>query len=158
MTKTVHQDQLTIVNILPSGNGFGLTSGGEQCYIPANVLSASNSKMGDELNAKLVDNDRDPAGRTPWMAIYLSDASPSEINRDIASDIISLLEENFYLTTKEIAVQAGLELMEANQHLNSMFAAGQIVKASVHSKPHQTRASFLLWAKDTSNFLWDLEK
>jgi len=149
---TVTQDRLTIVNVLPTGNGFGLTSGGEQCYIPANVLSASNSKMGDDLNAKLVVNERDPAGRTPWMAIYLSDVDAPEISRDLTSDVISLLEDG-YLTTKEVALQMGLDLMEANQQLNSMFSAGQIVKASVHSKPHQQRASFLLWAKDTSAFL-----
>ena len=148
----VHNDNVTIVNVLPTGNGFGLTGNGDQVYIPHNVMSASKAQMGHEMFAKLVSNDRDPAGRTPWMAIFLSSEPPASVSRDLATEVINTLAEG-YMTTKELASELGIEVSEANTVLNNMFSAGQLVKASVHAKPNQVRASFLLWAKDINQFL-----
>lgn len=148
----VHNDNVTIVNVLPTGNGFGLTGNGDQVYIPHNVMSASKAQMGHEMFAKLVSNDRDPAGRTPWMAIFLSDTPPASVSRDLAAEVINVLAEG-YMTTKEVADELGIDMPEANSVLNNMFSAGQLVKASVHAKPNQMRASFLLWAKDVNQFV-----
>jgi hypothetical protein len=138
--------------VLPTGNGFGLTGNGDQVYIPHNVMSASKAQMGHEMFAKLVNNDRDPAGRTPWMAIYLSATPPASVSRDLSTEVINALAEG-YMTTKEVAEELGIDVAEANTVLNNMFANGQLVKASVHAKPNQMRASFLLWAKDINQFL-----
>lgn len=148
----VHNDNVTIVNVLPTGNGFGLTGNGDQVYIPHNVMSASKAQMGHEMFAKLVSNDRDPAGRTPWMAIFLSSEPPASVSRDLATEVINVLAEG-YMTTKEVADELGIDMPEANALLNNMFSNGQIVKASVHAKPNQVRASFLLWAKDVNQFV-----
>ena len=148
----VHNDSVTIVNVLPTGNGFGMTGNGDQVYIPHNVMSASKAQMGHEMFAKLVNNDRDPAGRTPWMAIYLSATPPASVSRDLSTEVINALAEG-YMTTKEVAEELGIDVAEANTVLNNMFANGQLVKASVHAKPNQMRASFLLWAKDINQFL-----
>lgn len=147
MSSAIKESRLTITNILETGNGFGLTDCGEQCYIPSNVVSASGGKMGDEMNAKLVNNDRDPVGRTPYMAIYLAKNIVGDA--ELSEEIIALLDDG-YLTTKEVAKHIGVNTDIAKNQLNSMFLSNQIVKAKVL---HTTQTLFTLWANNESSFL-----
>lgn len=71
--------RITIVNTLHTGAAFGvLYDTGDNCYVPASVLGASQA--GDECDALLVDNPNvDARDRTPYMVRFIKRDAPAPV-------------------------------------------------------------------------------
>lgn len=148
----ITETKVGIVNVLPTGTAFAVTSDGSGVYIPQAVAAAAHVKLGDETNAKLVKNLRDPNGRTPFLAIWIeSNKISQDVTKATTEDIIDMLEEG-YMTTAEVAAEVGIDSQSANAILNALHTEGKVVKAAVYQKPNQQRASLLLWARDIAAF------
>jgi predicted transcriptional regulator len=58
-----------------------------------------------------------------------------------------------YATTSEIAKEVNADITLTYNAMLRLFKAGRVVKAEVHARPDQGRASFCMWAKDVTHFL-----
>lgn len=148
----ITETKIGIVNVLPTGTAFAVTGDGSGVYVPQAVAAAANVKLGEETNAKLVRNLRDPNGRTPFMAIWIeSNKISQDVTKATTEDIIDMLDDG-YMTTAEVAAEVGIDSQSANAILNALHTEGKVVKAAVYQKPNQQRASMLLWARDIAAF------
>ena len=79
---------------------------------------------------------------------------------EIEGKLLHAMDENpdqLFWTTKELAEDIEEWLRRYDSHtvsnaLNRLFIKEQIVKADVHSKPNQGRASWTLWARTIESF------
>ena len=157
MQNPIQTEQLTIVNIIPTGTGFGVTSDGTSVFVPPRVISAANAEIGDVFSANLVNNDFNPSGRTPLMAVRLQRAEqPQEpqvsSHRDL---IIEMLAANGYASSAEIGEFIGTDAIGAKDVLKSMWDKGEIAKAMVYANGTQKRASLVMWALNVDDFFGD---
>jgi len=154
LNEAITDQKIGIVNVLPTGTAFAVTTDGSGVYIPQAVAGAAGVKLGEQTNAKLVKNSRDPNGRTPWLAIYLEPQGGMDeaVRKSTTEDILDLLNEG-YMSTTEVAEEVGIDSQSANAILNALHTEGKIVKAAVYAKPNQQRASLLLWARDLTGFM-----
>ena len=157
MQNPIQTEQLTIVNIIPTGTGFGVTSDGTSVFVPPRVITAANAEIGDVFSANLVNNDFNPSGRTPLMAGRLHRAEqPQEpqvsSHRDL---IIEMLAANGYASSAEIGDALGTDAIGAKDVLKSMWDKGEIAKAMVYANGTQKRASLVMWALNVDDFFGD---
>ena len=160
MQNPVKTEQLTIVNIIPSGTGFGVTSDNISVFVPPRVISAADAEVGDIFSASLVANDFNPSGRTPLMAVRLQRVErPQEPQEPQASShrdrIIEVLAANGYATSAEIGEALGMDAIGAKDVLKSMWDKGEIAKAMVYANGTQKRASLVMWALNVDDFFGD---
>ena len=154
---TDEQIKVNVVNILDSGSGFAIETNEpfRSVFLPQQVTSISKVRMGDVVHAIVVPNAYDRDGRTPLMARFLSHDMPVSVEKnDVTDRVMNALREG-YLSTSELASELGMDSQMVSHILAQMFAEGMIIKAEIHQKPNQKRASMLLWATDISKFLED---
>jgi hypothetical protein len=170
MQKQTQTEQLTIVNIINTGSGFGVTPDGTSVFVPPRVVTAANAEIGDVFSAILIQNDLNPSGRTPFLAVRLDRDTPqptqaeqqsqeqlgahcylasSKWNRD---RILEMLRDG-YMTSAEVGKEAGTDAMGVKDLLKSMWEKGEIAKAMVYSSGTQKRATHVLWALNADDFL-----
>lgn len=152
---TDEQIKVNVVNILDSGSGFAIetTEPFRSVFLPRNVTAISKVRMGDVVHAIVVPNAYDRDGRTPLMARFLSHEQPASVEGgEVTNRILEILDDD-YLSTSEIASELGMDSQMVSHILAQMFADGMVVKAELHQKPNQKRASMLLWATDINKFL-----
>ena len=151
MQNPIQTEQLTIVNIIPTGTGFGVTSDGTSVFVPPRVITAANAEIGDVFSASLVNNDFNPSGRTPLMAVRLQRAEqPQEATR--LRDLIIELLRHECMTSAEIGEALGTDAIGAKDLLKSMWDKGEIAKAMVYASGTQKRASLVMWALNVDDF------
>lgn len=160
MQAQTQTEQLTIVNIIPSGSGFGVTSDGTSVFVPPRVISAANADIGDVFTANLIHNDLNPSGRTPFLAVRLERAvQPQEPQEPQVSShrdlIIEMLAANGYASSAEIGDALGTDAIGAKDVLKSMWDKGEIAKAMVYANGTQKRASLVMWALNVDDFFGD---
>ena len=158
MQNPVKTEQLTIVNIIPSGTGFGVTSDNISVFVPPRVISAADAEVGDIFSASLVANDFNPSGRTPLMAVRLQRVErPQEPQEPQAvghrERIIEVLAANGYATSAEIGEALGTDAIGAKNILKGMWEKGDIAKALIYARADQKRATHVLWALNADDFL-----
>ena len=158
MQNPVKTEQLTIVNIIPSGTGFGVTSDNTSVFVPPRVITAANAEIGDVFSASLVANDFNPSGRTPLMAVRLQRAEqPQEAAEDnpvgYRDRIIEVLSGEGYATSAEIGEALGMDAIGAKNILKGMWEKGEIAKALIYARADQKRATHVLWALHADDFL-----
>ena len=160
MQAQTQTEQLTIVNIIPSGSGFGVTSDGTSVFVPPRVISAANADIGDVFTANLIQNDLNPSGRTPFLAVRLERAvQPQEVAEanpvGYRDRIIEVLSGEGYATSAEIGEALGTDAIGAKDVLKSMWEKGEIAKAMVYANGTQKRASLVMWALNVDDFFGD---
>ena len=158
MQAQTQTEQLTIVNIIPSGSGFGVTSDGTSVFVPPRVISAANADIGDVFTANLIHNDLNPSGRTPFLAVRLERAGlpqeAAEANTVGYRDrIIEVLSGEGYATSAEIGEALGMDAIGAKNILKGMWEKGEIAKALIYARADQKRATHVLWALHADDFL-----
>jgi hypothetical protein len=137
------------VFITESGAAFGAcTDDGTQVYIPPTVARSTNLAVGDAVIADMIPNLHRPE-RTPWFATHIVRVVDSDLNSAVYK---AVTDAPAYVTTAEVAAEAGITTSAANATLNRLFKAGRISKADVFGRYGQTRASFCLWAASASSF------
>lgn len=157
---------IAISYIHEKGYAFGVVpETGEQCFIPPHVLDGAGAHRGDVVEAHVVTNPNEMLRQnTRWCALRLIGGAPAAEAEerpapeamtvaDLDAAVFAELTLSAYLSTGEIAQAMGVDTTTANNSATRLFNAGRISKAEVYSKPDQSRASFLLWAKVASDFL-----
>lgn len=154
MQNPVQTEQITIVNIIPTGTGFGVTSDGTSVFVPPRVISAADAEIGDIFSASLVNNDFNPSGRTPLLAVRLDRAEPTHDAHEVShrDRIIEMLREG-YATSAEIGEALGMDAIGAKNILKGMWEKGEIAKALIYARADQKRATHVLWALHADDFL-----
>ena len=157
MQNPIQTEQLTIVNIIPTGTGFGVTSDGTSVFVPPRVITAANAEIGDVFSANLVNNDFNPSGRTPLMAVRLQRAEQPQEPQAVGhrDRIIEMLAANGYASSAEIGEALGTDAIGAKDVLKSMWDKGEIAKAMVYANGTQKRASLVMWALNVDDFFGD---
>ena len=161
--------EIAISYIHEKGYAFGVVpETGEQCFIPPHVMDGAGAQRGDLVEAHVVTNPNEMLRQnTRWCALNLVagdsvSAEQADTERqtpepmtvaDLDAAVFAELTLSAYLSTGEIAQAVGVDTTTANNSATRLFNAGRISKAEVHSRPDQSRASFLLWAKVASDFL-----
>lgn len=157
MQNQTQTEQLTIVNIIPTGTGFGVTSDGTSVFVPPRVITAANAEIGDVFSASLVNNDFNPSGRTPLMAVRLQRAEPpqeaAEANPVGHRDRIIEMLQDGYMTSAEVGKEIGMDAVDAKNILKGMWEKGEIAKALIYARADQKRATHVLWALNADDFL-----
>ena len=155
MQAQTQTEQLTIVNIIPSGSGFGVTSDGTSVFVPPRVISAANAEIGDVFSANLIQNDLNPSGRTPFLAVRLERAGQQGAQAAKLRDLIIELLRHECMTSAEIGEAMGTDAIGAKDLLKSMWDKGEIAKAMVYANGTQKRASLVMWALNVDDFFGD---
>lgn len=159
--------EIAISYIHEKGYAFGVVpETGEQCFIPPHVMDGAGAHRGDVVEAHVVTNPNEMLRQnTRWCALRLIDDAPADAEAearptpepmtvaDLDAAVFAELALSAYLSTGEIAQAVGVDTTTANNSATRLFNAGRISKAEVHSRPDQSRASFLLWARVASDFL-----
>lgn len=158
MQSPIQIEQLTIVNIIPTGTGFGVTNSGTSVFVPPRVVQAASAEIGDVFSASLVTNDFNPSGRTPLMAVRLDRDVPQPVqigqtDQKTQQQIILDFLHDGYKTSAEIGEELGTDAIGAKNILKAMWERGEIAKASVYARADQRRATHVLWALSTDDFL-----
>ena len=153
MQNAIQTEQLTIVNIIPTGTGFGVTSDGTSVFVPPRVITAANAEIGDVFFANLVNNDFNPSGRTPLMAVRLQRAEQPQETQEAShrNRIIEMLQDG-PTSSADVGDLIGTDAVGAEVILNDMWARGEVAKACIYARADQKRASFVIWALYTDDF------
>ena len=154
MQAQTQKEQLTIVNIIVSGSGFGVTSDGTSVFVPPRVVSAAKAEIGDVFTANLIQNDLNPSGRTPLLAVRLERAEPPQEPQAVGhrDRIIEMLHDG-YMTSAEVGKEIGMDAVDAKNILKGMWEKGEIAKALIYARADQKRATHVLWALNADDFL-----
>jgi len=149
--------EVMCTTVLATNTAFAVRADtGEQVFVPSAVAHAAQLQVGDIVRATVVPNTHYPE-KTPWFAIRVERDAP--VPALIAQDsldqrIVEYLDvQPAYATTSEVAEEFNVDTTIAGNALNRVFRRGQAVRADVYSKPDQQRASFCLWAANTSRFV-----
>jgi hypothetical protein len=151
-------EQLTIVNIIPTGTGFGVTREGTSVFVPPRVVQAASAEIGDVFSASLVPNDYNPSGRTPFMAVRLERDAQQPVqlgqpDHKPQKQIILDFLQGGPASSAEIGEELGTDAIGASGILKSMWEKGEVAKASVYARADQKRATYVLWALTADDFI-----
>ena len=154
MQSQMQTEKLTIVNIIVSGSGFGVTPDGTSVFVPPRVVSAANAEIGDTFTASLIQNDLNPSGRTPFLAVRLEREEQQQAEADTGhrSHILEMLKDG-YMTSAEVGKEIGMDAIGAKGILKRMWEKGEIAKALIYARADQKRATHVLWALNADDFL-----
>ena len=155
MQNQTQTEKLTIVNIITSGSGFGVTPDGTSVFVPPRVVNAANAEIGDVFSASLIQNDLNPSGRTPLLAVRLDRDTPQPTPAEQQSHRDRILEmmKDGYMTSAEVGKEIGTDAIGAKGILKGMWEKGEIAKALVYASGTQKRATHVLWALNADDFL-----
>jgi hypothetical protein len=155
MQSQTQTEQLTIVNIIGTGSGFGVTPDGTSVFVPPRVVTAANAEIGDVFSAILIQNDLNPSGRTPFLAVRLDRDAPQPTQAEQQSHRDRILEmlRDGYMTSAEVGKEIGTDAIGAKDLLKSMWDKGEIAKALVYASGTQKRATHVLWSLNADDFL-----
>jgi hypothetical protein len=148
---------------------FGIrVATGEQVFINAKVARKYGIEEDQTRELTMLPNYARSHEDTPWKAVGVSiaDASASQPRTDEAPTPrveVAKLEDRileyfnvevnqFAHKAKDLAQEFGEEDLYMQKTLSRMHMSGEIAKAQVWAKGTQEKASFVLWAPETSWF------
>lgn len=147
--------------------GFGVSmTDYQQVYIPSSIVRNFEMLEGAVYNMKLLPNNHDPKGTTPWFAVFAevntikpsvdqvkaeiaAEPDPAPVARITTDDCLELLQ-NFQVPMSTAAVAEMLEIEDTQpvgSALDRLYQAGKIHRMSVHHKDN-SKASLNYWAID----------
>tara|TARA_B110000977_G_scaffold5590_1_gene7916 strand:+ start:1270 stop:1755 length:486 start_codon:yes stop_codon:yes gene_type:complete len=151
---------IVITNVQPNKFAFAvILDTGEHVYIPGQTADKiKNLGVEDILSAVLVPNvgatrisARDKA---PWKAVKLIDsnrAKPASVSLD--EQAYAALTEVAYATSADIAYSVDADKQSVSNAMQRLFNAGRISRADVFHRVGQQRASYVLYALNSADFL-----
>ena len=158
----LNAQEVYITTRLDTDTSFGVrVDNGEQVFINAKLVRDKDLDAGDTRKLILTPN---PSGKsdTPWQAIGVSinDIAPEEPTprvevaklEDRIVDMFEVEANQFAHTAVMLAQEMGVTESEMQLTLARMHNSGEMAKAQVHAKGGQDRASFVLWAPETTWF------
>ena len=164
MTSNLTSAEIYMESCLPSGSSFGTrVDTGEQVFINARLTRKFGVEEGQLRKFTIVPNDPSRINSTPWRALGISledtgpvvEDTPRVEEAKLEDRIIKMFEaeaNQFAHTAVMLAEELGATEADIQLALSRMHNAGEMAKAQVHSKGGQDRASFVLWARDTTWF------
>ena len=162
MQSPVQIEQLTIVNIIPTGTGFGVTGNNTSVFIPPRVVQAASAEIGEVFSASLIANDFNPSGRTPLMAVRLERTAPQPVQMGQPEAKTSAAEQRKIIldflqggpaSSAEVGDEIGTDAIGAKGILKAMWERGEIAKACIYARADQKRASHVMWALTADDFV-----
>tara|TARA_R110002167_G_scaffold189213_2_gene391355 strand:- start:131 stop:607 length:477 start_codon:yes stop_codon:yes gene_type:complete len=150
-------EQVYISNQLETLTSFGvIVDTGEQVFINSRLIKKHRIQEGTTHTLVLALN---PTSRDdcPWQAIgYHEEKATSRVVKakleDRISEFFNDLEHAEPHTAPAISEALDVDDTQMQLTLLRMHNAGEIAKAQVYSKGNQDKASFVLWAVNTSWF------
>jgi len=162
MQSPIQIEQLTIVNIIPTGTGFGVTEDNTSVFIPPRVVQAASAEIGEVFSASLIANDFNPSGRTPLMAVRLERTAPQPVQMgqpeeqlcaaDLRQIILDFLRGG-PASSAEVGEEIGTGAISAKGVLKAMWERGEVAKACIYARADQKRASRVMWALTADDFV-----
>lgn len=155
-------EQLTIVNIIPTGTGFGVTREGTSVFVPPRVVQAANAEVGDVFSASLVPNDYNPSGRTPFMAVRLERGAQQPVQMGQPEEQVCAADQKQIIldflqggpaSSAEVGDEIGTDAIGAKGILKAMWEKGEVAKACIYARADQKRASRVMWALTADDFV-----
>ena len=162
MQHPIQTEQLTIVNIIPTGTGFGVTHSGTSVFVPPRVVQAANAEIGDVFSASLVNNDFNPSGRTPLMAVRLERSAPQPVQMGQPEEQVCAADQKQIIldflqggpaSSAEVGDEIGADAIGAKGILKAMWERGEVAKACIYARADQKRASRVMWALTADDFV-----
>lgn len=164
---TLNLQEIFVVNIIESGSGFGERSdNGDTVFIPSSVVNGARLQVGEQVSAVLVPNMNELKAKTPWRAVRVPREGielPPLPERLTGHDPVSgesldfkclnIVKRGGYYTTRDVADELNIDMKMTGNALQRQFNAGKISRAEVHHRVGQARPSFILWARDSSEFV-----
>jgi hypothetical protein len=169
-----------VVSHISDTYGFGVTTDTfEQVYIPASIVKRVALNVDNICDVIVKENMHDRSGDVPWFAVHLNngehmdnddeddliddddfnDPQPSMSLEDMVMSIITsadrpistntilhrLLDEYGHRTTTQTL----------GRFISLMHERGDVARACIKQSSDQRRASFVLWALTTYDFMGD---
>ena len=151
---------IVITHVQPNKFAFALVlDTGESVYIPGTTADKiKNLGVEDILSAVLVPNvgaTRISArAKAPWKAVKLIDsnrAKPASVSLD--EQAYAALTGVAFATNAEIAYSIDADKQSVSNAMQRLFNAGRISRADVFHRVGQQRASYVLYALNSADFL-----
>ena len=130
--------EIMVINKLDTGTAFGSTIiGNENVFIPAKIMTLLEAKVGDRLNAILIENKIHPE-KTPWMAIRIDrigdmDAHRTDFGDNLAEMILADLRENGSATVDDVANALGRPVVGVVAKMQEMARSGLIMRRTFYA-------------------------
>jgi hypothetical protein len=128
--------EIMVINKLETGTAFGSTIvGNENVFIPAKIMTLLEAKVGDRLNAILIENKIHPE-KTPWMAIRIDrigDMDRKDFGDDLAERILADLSENGSATVDDVASALGRPVVGVVAKMQEMVRSGLIMRRTFYA-------------------------
>jgi len=128
--------EIMVINKLETGTAFGSTIvGNENVFIPAKIMTLLEAKVGDRLNAILIENKIHPE-KTPWMAIRIDrigDMDRKDFVDDLAERILADLRENGSATVDDVANALGRHVVGVVAKMQEMVRSGLIMRRTFYA-------------------------
>lgn len=158
-------EKIYIETQLETQTSFGArVDNGEGVFINAKIVKKHNLQEGEIRELILIPNPDNGENTCLWRAIgvSMSDTIPA-VETDTPRVEVAKLEDritkyfqdernHFAHTARMLAQELGVSDAEMQLTLSRMHNAGEIAKAQVWKQGGKDKASFVLWAVDTSWF------
>lgn len=165
MTSNLTSVEVYIENCLPSASSFASRlDNGEQVFISSRITKKFGIEEGQVRKVTVIPNDPIRSMNTPWRALGISiDDTAPQIEEPTPRVEVAKLEDrimdyfdqddNMYPhRSAELAVVMDADDMQMQMTLTRMHMTGELAKAQVWAKGTQEKASFVLWAPETTWF------
>ncbi len=165
---------VTITSQIPTGSGFGVTSIGENVFVPAHLMRLHGLTSGQRIEALLADNAPEMRQRTRWRVALVEDRAASggygktrdpEPEDELAPEsiddaIVSLLLDGGLYSIRDVAKSllgddystTAKPYYDLSNALRRLHGEGRIAAAAVRPISSQGRPSFYLFAASIDEF------
>lgn len=128
--------EIMVINRLDTNTAFAATVDGNQSvFIPAKVACSLDIKVGERLNAILIENKTHPE-KTPWMAIRIIRIDPSQrlqVQDDLTKMILADLSEGGRASVEDVAESINYPLMSVIAKMQEMARGGMIKRRTFYA-------------------------
>jgi hypothetical protein len=142
----MNTQNVIVTHILPTGTAFGATTGkpAESVFIPGHIASPAGVVVGQEVEAMLVPNTREPE-RTPWLAVKLDLLAPASVQVDdvfsVEDCVLEALREGGEWTVEDMAVHLGAGRSAVADALETIYNKDLCAKYQLWRKRSDTELS-----------------
>lgn len=139
MTSNGKTCEIIITNILATGTAFAVIADDtrESVFIPPRVSYAAHIKVGDRVNAQLIDNVARP-DKTRWFAAMVERPVRSErddeLHAELRARILDDIDENGPATTEELAQNIHVREEYIRTCLIGLASDGSLVRGDIWAR------------------------
>jgi hypothetical protein len=124
---------IVVTHILPTGTSFGATmdTPSEAIFIPGHVSNPAGLEIGQEVDAVLVPNTREP-DRTPWLAVRV--VASSSVDTSLCDSVLDLLEGGGEWEAGQVTGHLGAPQEKVREALERLYKSGHCAKYQLWEK------------------------